>query len=252
MHRHRWLILIRPSPQHLGYRLSLHRSRFGRDLHCLASLRLVPNHPQSPAIFQFRIRRIQYSYPFQLTNAAHIGLLTPWQFPDDCSHSFHNHHDTTLLHSLFIPPSKPFDPLVIPCYQYSMAKPSKALLQSLRLQQLALQSAETLAQDLSETKDKELRAKQSQALSSIIKAFDTLEDRKRILNGKPMPGSLRPEAKPKKRPRSYGQLRVVEADNIAESMPTSAAQTIGTTTINASKESLNSTPVIAKAGGEGV
>lgn len=137
-----------------------------------------------------------------------------------------------------------------------MAKPSKALLQSLRLQQLAMQSAETLAQDLADTKDKELRAKQSQALSSIIKAFDTLEDRKRILNGKPMPGSLRPEAKPKKKPRAYGTLRVVEADNITTTMPTSEEQTIGEqpaqqTNIEG-KESLLIPPAQAKAGGEGV
>jgi len=96
---------------------------------------------------------------------------------------------------------------------------NKAQRQALHLQSLALKSAETLSADLQETKDKELRTKQAQALSAVIRAYDALEDRKRILSGKPMPGSLRPVAKPKKSKRtSQSPIELVEFKDSKESL----------------------------------
>jgi hypothetical protein len=71
------------------------------------------------------------------------------------------------------------------------------------MQDVAHSTLQTLSNDLTETKDKALRAKLALGIASLCKAFDTLEDRKRILHGKPMPGSLRPDAEPKKMRRSY-------------------------------------------------
>ncbi len=117
---------------------------------------------------------------------------------------------------------------------------SHALTQALRLQQLAMTSAETIGKDLQETKDKELRAKQAQALSSIIKAFDTLEDRKRILKGKPMPGSLRPEAKQKRKSQKHASpIEIVEFKEQGEPK------------IEGPKESISASPAkVEGAGGE--
>jgi hypothetical protein len=42
------------------------------------------------------------------------------------------------------------------------------------------------------------------ALAQLARAWDTLEERKRILRGRPLPGSLKPEKpKPKRRPGYY-------------------------------------------------
>lgn len=116
------------------------------------------------------------------------------------------------------------------------------------MQDVAHDALQTLGSDLKETKDKALRAKIAQSMSALCKAFDTLEDRKRILNGKPMPGSLRPEAKARKRPRNYGTLRVVESD--AEQAD--AGPTLPTKTEAESKESLIFQPPTGTEGGKGV
>jgi hypothetical protein len=84
-----------------------------------------------------------------------------------------------------------------------MPRRSKALTQLHQMQDVAHSTLQTLSNDLTETKDKALRAKLALGIASLCKAFDTLEDRKRILHGKPMPGSLRPDAEPKKMRRAY-------------------------------------------------
>lgn len=38
----------------------------------------------------------------------------------------------------------------------------------------------------------------AQSLSQLVKAFETAQERVRIARGKPLPGSLKPESKPKK------------------------------------------------------
>jgi hypothetical protein len=86
------------------------------------------------------------------------------------------------------------------------------------MQDVAHSTLQTLSNDLTETKDKALRAKLALGIASLCKAFDTLEDRKRILHGKPMPGSLRPDAEPKKMRRSYrsSPVEIVEFKTVAE------------------------------------
>lgn len=83
------------------------------------------------------------------------------------------------------------------------------------MQDVAHSTLQTLSNDLTETKDKALRAKLALGIASLCKAFDTLEDRKRILHGRPMPGSLRPDAEPKKQRRAYrnAPIEVVEFKN---------------------------------------
>lgn len=85
------------------------------------------------------------------------------------------------------------------------------------MQDVAHSALTTLSQDLTDTKDKALRAKLALGISSLCKAFDTLEDRKRIMSGKPMPGSLRPDAEPKKQRRSYrsAPVEIVEFKTVA-------------------------------------
>lgn len=47
--------------------------------------------------------------------------------------------------------------------------------------------------DLSKTKDRELRSRIGSALASMVRGWDILEERKRILRGRPLPGHLRPD-----------------------------------------------------------
>lgn len=89
----------------------------------------------------------------------------------------------------------------------SRIKPGRrsSLLQVLDLQKAAFDVAMSLREDaLNAALSKEQRAKTATALSNMIKAWDSAEDRKRIIRGKPLPGSLRPEkAKPKKSPTTF-------------------------------------------------
>lgn len=45
-----------------------------------------------------------------------------------------------------------------------------------------------------------LRARIGSSLAQLVRSFDTLEERKRILRGRPLPGSLRPEKQKPRRP----------------------------------------------------
>lgn len=49
-----------------------------------------------------------------------------------------------------------------------------------------------------EGKDRMLRAS---AICSLVKAWESACDRIRIIRGRPLPGSLRPESKPKRKPK---------------------------------------------------
>jgi hypothetical protein len=102
-----------------------------------------------------------------------------------------------------------------------MPRRSKALTQLHQMQDVAHSTLQTLSNDLTETKDKALRAKLALGIASLCKAFDTLEDRKRILHGRPMPGSLRPDAEPKKQRRAYrnAPIEVVEFSKESLSAP---------------------------------
>ena len=52
------------------------------------------------------------------------------------------------------------------------------------------------------------QARKGKGLASLVKAWDVLEDRKRVLRGMPTPGSLRPaEQKLKRKPVPFSVLR---------------------------------------------
>jgi hypothetical protein len=66
------------------------------------------------------------------------------------------------------------------------------------MQQAAFEACMKLKTDVLDASDREERARAASALSNVSKAWSSMEDIKRILRGKPLPGSLRPESKPKK------------------------------------------------------
>jgi hypothetical protein len=81
----------------------------------------------------------------------------------------------------------------------------KSLRQVVALQDAAFEVAMTLREDAVQPGlNREQRAKVATAMSNLIKAWDSAEDRKRIIRGKPLPGSLRPEKpKPKKQSNAF-------------------------------------------------
>ena len=72
------------------------------------------------------------------------------------------------------------------------------LRQALDLQKLAYQVAMDLSEPGSSEVEDQRRAR-AQAVASAIKAWELATDRARIVRGKPLPGSMRPESKPTKR-----------------------------------------------------
>jgi hypothetical protein len=81
-----------------------------------------------------------------------------------------------------------------------------SLVQVLDLQAMTYRAAELISNDIQDAGGKEQRAKLGQALSQVVKSWETLEDRKRILRGKPLPGSKRPAVDQPKRSKAtpYG------------------------------------------------
>lgn len=74
-----------------------------------------------------------------------------------------------------------------------------SIVQVLNLQAMTYKAAELISKDIQDAGGKEQRAKLGQALSQVVKSWETLEDRKRILRGKPLPGSKRPAVEQPKR-----------------------------------------------------
>jgi hypothetical protein len=78
-----------------------------------------------------------------------------------------------------------------------------SLKQVIDLQNAAYDCAMRLREDaLRDGLDSERRAKTATALGNLIKAWDSAEDRKRIIRGKPLPGSLRPSTEKKRSSRA--------------------------------------------------
>lgn len=70
--------------------------------------------------------------------------------------------------------------------------------QACYLQQVTYDTALQLKETFDNTKDAEERARLAASITNSVKAWDMTRERIRILDGDPMPGSLRPIAKPKK------------------------------------------------------
>jgi hypothetical protein len=91
------------------------------------------------------------------------------------------------------------------------------------LQDLAYKEAKNISKDLSLSKESSReRTALLALLPSMIKAWDTCADRRRILRGKPLPGSRRPAPeptrptkcdRPRNRPPQFGVLPVALPSN---------------------------------------
>ena len=68
-----------------------------------------------------------------------------------------------------------------------------SLRQVLQLQQATFDTALALKGDAIASGDANLRARIGSSLAQLARSWDTLEDRKRILRGRPLPGSFKPE-----------------------------------------------------------
>ncbi len=80
------------------------------------------------------------------------------------------------------------------------AKPGRrtSLTQVLAMQDALYEACMIMKEDCRNASDKEERAKIAGAMSNTCKGWEALEDRKRVIRGLPLPGSLRPESKPRK------------------------------------------------------
>ena len=74
-----------------------------------------------------------------------------------------------------------------------------SLRQVLQLQQAAFDTTLLLKEDVLGSQDATLRARIGSSIAQLVRSWDTLEDRKRILRGRPLPGSFKPE---KEKPKS--------------------------------------------------
>jgi hypothetical protein len=76
-------------------------------------------------------------------------------------------------------------------------KGRQAYRQAVDAQAGLLEVLELCRADAVATQDRELRAKLGVAMGAMARGWDLLEDRKRVLRGKPLPGHLRPDLAPK-------------------------------------------------------
>jgi hypothetical protein len=95
----------------------------------------------------------------------------------------------------------------VPASGSARIKPGRrdSLRQVLDLQRVTHETALQVAKDAKDTTKPEERARAASALANLGKSWNTLQDAKRVILGRPLPGSLRPEkAKPKNsaRPRA--------------------------------------------------
>jgi hypothetical protein len=76
-----------------------------------------------------------------------------------------------------------------------------SLRQLLHLQQATYDTIFSLREDVVQCEDANLRARLGSSIAQLARGWDTLEERKRILRGRPLPGSLKPEKEKPKRKR---------------------------------------------------
>lgn len=143
---------------------------------------------------------VSYSFPFQFVVLSSTVTQTLAYVSQTCKDYFN-------LYSALLPiGSLAFTLLLVnphPAQQpipKGKPKHKKAYLQALDMQ-AAIQATLALCQaDAAAEKDRETRARIGSAMAAMARGWDILEDRKRILRGKPMPGQLRPDqpSKPKR------------------------------------------------------
>jgi hypothetical protein len=82
-----------------------------------------------------------------------------------------------------------------------------SLRQVLQLQQAAFETVQLLKADAATAEDPELRARIGSSMAQLLRAWDIGENRKRILRGKPLPGSFKPEKpNPKSKRPNWGPI----------------------------------------------
>ena len=69
-----------------------------------------------------------------------------------------------------------------------------ALVEVIEMRQLCYTTARMLGNDLAGATDTADRSRLAGAIASLTKGWESMQDQLRILKGKPMPGSLRPES----------------------------------------------------------
>ena len=69
-----------------------------------------------------------------------------------------------------------------------------ALCEVIGMRMLCYKSAKLLGQDLETSSEIGDRARIASSIASLAKGWESMQDQLRILKGKPMPGSLRPES----------------------------------------------------------
>lgn len=83
-----------------------------------------------------------------------------------------------------------------------------SLRQVLDFQRVTHETALLVAKDAKDTTKPEERARAASALANLGKSWNTLQDAKRVILGRPLPGSLRPEkAKPKQAAHPHASFR---------------------------------------------
>ncbi len=82
---------------------------------------------------------------------------------------------------------------IAPPANKSRPKRAKAYAQASELQQKLADAVNRCHEDMTATQDRELRSRIGACLASMVRGWDILEERKRILRGRPLPGHLRPD-----------------------------------------------------------
>lgn len=97
----------------------------------------------------------------------------------------------------------------------SRPKRPRSYLQALAVQERIITVIGLCADDAAQTNDRELRSRIGGAIAAMVRGWDILEERKRILRNKPLPGHLRPDMPPKAR-RTLPTFSAIQAIDVIE------------------------------------
>ena len=107
------------------------------------------------------------------------------------------------------PPAKPFGS-TSPKGKRNRSSVRETLSQALQLKDLAFQVGQELKEPMLSDDDGQKARARAQSVSAVCKSFADMVTIIRIERGKPLPGSLRPESKPKKQKQaSWAMVELV-------------------------------------------
>ena len=111
-----------------------------------------------------------------------------------------------------------------------MVRGNAGRMQAYRLREVAFRLALDVAGVTVENPSDELRAR-ARDFAAVVRAWTDTNDQSRIANGRPLPGSLRPERKPKQpRKSTAGPLRPARQTPASDTKPQPASDTSATPT----------------------